>query len=101
MERREEVGKALAAVKQPDTQIAELLTLPESSLGSSSGQRLWKTEVNPHPILTEMPILTKNETMFANSGSLANYQPSSHTRVLSLKLIPLYPSLLTLRKNHI
>jgi hypothetical protein len=38
--------------------------------------------------------------MFANSGSLANYQPSSDTRVLSLKLIPLQSSLLTLRKNN-
>lgn len=53
-------GRALIAAKQPDTdtQVAELLTLPQASLGSSSGQRLWRTDVKSHTILlTELPML--------------------------------------------
>lgn len=54
-----EASKALATVTQPDAQTAELLRLPKSSLGGSGGQRLWRREVNPHPVLlTELPILT-------------------------------------------
>lgn len=59
-----EAGKALAAAKQPAAQIAEPLTPPDSSLGSSSGQRLWRAEVNPHPaLLPELPILINGQLM--------------------------------------
>lgn len=53
-------GRALVAAKQPDTdtQVAELLTLSQVSLGRSSGQRLWRTDVKSHTVLlTELPVL--------------------------------------------
>lgn len=40
------------------------------------------------------------ETMLAASGSLANYQPFNHTRVLSLSWFPDNPFLLIPRKNN-
>lgn len=91
VEKGVDAGKALAAVGQQwPKALKNRGESPPCSTNWDAHSHKWTTYGSGED----------EETMFANSGSLANYQPSSDTRVLSLKLIPLQSSLLTLRKNN-